>query len=69
MTRALLASLAALAAVIFTVTAQDKEKPKDDKPVARKEDTLAEQIKRYEKNHHRRVSGAKLTISKAELTL
>lgn len=35
MTRALLASLAALAAVIFTVTAQDKEKPKDDKPVAR----------------------------------
>jgi hypothetical protein len=66
MTRVLLGSLAAVAAIALTLSAQEPGKPKADPPKEPKVDTLAEQIQRYGKNH-RRVCGAKLTVSKAEL--
>jgi hypothetical protein len=66
MTRVLFGSLTALAVIVFTLSAQDKGKPKDDKPAVPKPETLAEQIARFDK-FNRRGCGAKLSISKAEL--
>jgi hypothetical protein len=66
MTRVLLGSLAAVAAIALALSAQDPGKPKDDKPAVAKPSTLAEQIQRFDQLN-RRGCGAKLALTKAEL--
>ncbi len=66
MTRVLLGSLAVVAVIALALSAQDPAKPKNDKPVVPKPETLAEQVQRFDK-FNRRGCGAKLTLTKAEL--